>query len=211
VGKDTSSRPYVVGLTGGIGSGKSTVASLFAVSGVGCIDADVISRELVCKGSPALQRITDHFGAEILLGDGSLDRRKLRSLVFSRPEERLWLESLLHPLVRREITDALQQCKDKWILLMAPLLLENNLDSLCDRVLVVDSTETLQVSRTMDRDGVTGEDVLHVMASQMPRQERLARADDVIANDGSLATLESAVKKLKIFYDQQADNTHPAG
>jgi dephospho-CoA kinase len=207
----TSSRPYVVGLTGGIGSGKSTVASLFAGCGIRCIDADTISRELVSKGAPALQQIAGHFGADILLEDGSLDRRKLRSLVFSRPEARQWLEALLHPLVRDQIIHALQQSKDKWILLIAPLLLENNLDSICDRVLVVDTTAALQVSRTMHRDAVSGEEVLHIIASQLARQERLARADDVIDNSGSLAALESAVNKLKHFYDKQADNPHPAG
>jgi dephospho-CoA kinase len=201
----------VVGLTGGIGSGKSTVAAMFTALGIHSIDADTISRRLVAAGSPALRQIASHFGEDILLQDGNLDRRKLRHAVFNDPDERQWLERLLHPLVRREITGFLQAGSDRWVLLVAPLLLENKLDRLCHRVLVVDCPEDLQLSRTIARDTTIEEDVRQIIASQMDRQARLARADDVITNDGSLEALESDVLKLKQHYDREADNSHQAG
>jgi dephospho-CoA kinase len=204
----SSSRPWVVGLTGGIGSGKSTVARWFASHGIPCIDADDISRSLVAAGTPALQQITDHFGTEVLLPDGNLDRRQLRGLVFANEEERHWLEALLHPRIRAAIAQALDNTRAPWVLLVAPLLLENGLDQLCHRVLVVDIPEDLQVSRTMARDAVEEQAVRSIIASQMPREARLARADDVISNTGTPAQLQSGLEQLRFYYDQQADIAH---
>lgn len=207
----SSGRSFVVGLTGGIGSGKSTVAGLFANMGIKSIDADDISRALVAAGSPVLGQIVNHFGKDVLKADNSLDRQSLRRIVFSDPRARQWLEGLLHPLIRDEILAQLNSSSDAWILLTAPLLLENDLDSICNRVLVVDSPPALQISRTMDRDSTTEDEVKAIIASQMDRQKRLDRADDVICNDDTLAALATKVKRLKEFYDQQAGHSHQAG
>ena len=191
---------FVVGLTGGIGSGKSTVADLFAARGVEVIDADIVAREVVMPGSAALGVIRERFGADVLNDDGSLDRRRLRERVFADPAERQWLERLLHPQVGERIRELLASSSAPYCLLVAPLLLEGSLSELVDRVLVVDIPEELQLKRTIARDGSSRDTITAIMAAQLSRRERLARADDVVDNSGDRAALVDKVGQLHETY-----------
>ena len=173
---------YIVGLTGGIGSGKTTIANLFHDLGVQSVDADLVAREVVMPGEPALAAIVQHFGAGILQQDGQLDRAMLRAKIFADETEKHWLNQLLHPLIRQRLLQQLQQCTSSYALLIAPLLLENKLQSYTDRVLVVDVPEKLQLSRTMQRDQVPAEQVQNILNSQISRPDRLHLADDVLLN-----------------------------
>lgn len=199
---------YIVGLTGGIGSGKSTVADLFGKLDVPLIDADVVARQVVEKGSATLAKIVEHFGNEILTFDGNLDRSKLRQIIFSDNTERLWLNNLLHPAIRQEIRQQITQIKADYLILVVPLLIENNLTSLCDRILVVDIEPAIQIERVMQRDKNNKEMVQRIMQTQVSREERLAYADDIIENNGSLAShfsqLQFQVKLLHPKYIQLA-------
>lgn len=187
---------FVVGLTGGIGSGKTTVADQFAARGVALVDTDRIAREVVLPGEPALQRIADHFGAEVIQPDGSLDRGRLRSLVFSQPAERRWLEALLHPLIRQRTVAQLADCQSTYALLVSPLLLETDQHRLVQHVLVIDLPEALQLSRTQQRDRNSEAQVRAIIASQISRQQRLQRADSILDNSLPLATLAQRVEQL---------------
>ncbi|WP_100638780.1 dephospho-CoA kinase [Marinobacter salexigens] len=188
----------ILGLTGGIGSGKSTVARQFGSLGVHWVDADDVAREVVEPGTPALAAIADHFGASILMDDGSLDRAKLRQIVFEQPEQRTWLEGLLHPIIREELIRQLhpQDYALPYVLLVSPLLLETDQNQLVQRVLVVDVPVEVQVERTMGRDSNSREQVERIIAAQMPREQRLARADAVIDNNQPLATVAAEVRAL---------------
>lgn len=197
-------KKYIVGLTGGIASGKTTVANLFAQYGVDLVDADVIAREVVSIGSDGLNAIKQHFGQGILLADNSLDRAALRAQVFNKPEQRLWLNNLLHPMIRQKMLDQVQASTSAYVIMVVPLLFENHLDSLVDTTLVVDIAPELQVSRTMQRDGVSKEQVEHILASQMTREQRLALADNIIDNQGEHEQLRSQVFRLHQQYLQQA-------
>ncbi len=191
-------RMVVLGLTGGIGSGKSTVARQFGNLGVHWVDADDVAREVVEPGTPALAAIADHFGADILLGDGALDRAKLRQIVFEQPDERIWLESLLHPIIREELTRQLhpQNYALPYVLLVSPLLLETDQHQLVKQILVVDVPVEVQIERTMGRDTNSREQVERIIAAQIPREQRLARADAVIDNNQSLNTVAAEVRAL---------------
>jgi len=192
---------FIVGLTGGIGSGKTTVANIFAKHGIDIIDADIIARDVVAIGSPALKAIATHFGANFIQTDGSLNRALLRSKVFSSENDKHWLNELLHPLIRENTVEQLQSSKSQYCLLVAPLLIENNLTSLVDRVLVVDVTEAVQINRTTKRDQNSSAQVQAIIASQINRTDRLKAADDIIENnDQSFDALESAVLKLHLSY-----------
>lgn len=190
----------IVGLTGGIGSGKSAATRIFQALGVDVVDADVMARKVVEPGTPALQWIAEHFGQQILKPDGSLDRAALRQRVFANPIERQWLESLLHPLIRKEIVQRLRAAGSAYAILSSPLLLETGQDALTDRVLLIDTPEAQQIERTRLRDGTSPEDVAAIMATQWSRSQRLVRADDVILNDGDLSQLESKVRALHQSY-----------
>lgn len=190
----------IVGLTGGIGSGKSAATRIFQALGVDVVDADVMARKVVEPGTPALQWIAEHFGQQILKPDGSLDRAALRQRVFATPIERQWLESLLHPLIRKEIVQRLRAAGSAYAILSSPLLLETGQDALTDRVLLIDTPEAQQIERTRLRDGTSPEDVAAIMATQWSRSQRLVRADDVILNDGDLSQLESKVRALHQSY-----------
>ena len=144
--------PYIVALTGGIGSGKTTVANEFAKLGVPLVDADVIARQVVEPNSPALESITRHFGKDVILPNGALNRQRLREIVFSKPDEKKWLNSLLHPLIQQETQKQFQQINYPYVLWVVPLLIENNIHHLADRVLVVDVTVEEQIQRTLKRD-----------------------------------------------------------
>ncbi|MEZ9654021.1 dephospho-CoA kinase [Vibrio splendidus] len=173
----------IIGLSGGIASGKTTVANLFNEHfNIDIVDADIVAREVVAVGSDGLKQITDHFGETILLEDGSLNRSKLRELIFSDPTEKQWLNDLLHPMIRNKIDSDLSKVTSPYGLLVAPLLVENQMQSMADRVLIVDVPTEVQIERTMSRDNVSREQVTAILKSQASREQRLAVADDVIKN-----------------------------
>lgn len=188
----------VVGLTGGIGSGKSTVVRLFGALGVHWVDADDVAREVVEPGTPGLERIAEHFGQEILLPDGGLDRAALRRIVFDAPEERAWLESVLHPVIREELMRQLHPDNYAlpYVLLVSPLLLETDQHELVDTVVVVDVPVDVQIQRTMARDTNDREQVERIIAAQMPREQRLQKADKVVDNSLPLADVEHQIEEL---------------
>ncbi|WP_445012076.1 dephospho-CoA kinase [Vreelandella stevensii] len=192
----------IIGLTGGIGSGKSTVARAFGELGVGWVDADDIAREVVMPGEPALAAIAQRFGQQILDADGGLNRAALRQIVFSDPEQRRWLESETHPRIRERLQLRLKALalNSPYVLLVSPLLFESGQDALAQRTLVVDVPEELQLSRTLARDGVSEAQVRAILAAQLSRQERLGRAHDVIDNSGSLEHLQHQVVTLHRRY-----------
>ncbi|MBA4713938.1 MULTISPECIES: dephospho-CoA kinase [Citrobacter] len=195
---------YTVALTGGIGSGKSTVANAFADLGINVIDADIIARQVVERGMPALQAIAEHFGSDVIAADGSLQRRILRERIFSDPDEKKWLNALLHPLIQQETQRQFQQATSPYLLWVVPLLVENALYKKADRVLVVDVTPETQLRRTMQRDDVTREHVEHILAAQATREARLAVADDVIDNNDTPDAIVSDVARLHALYLQFA-------
>ncbi|MDT3337105.1 dephospho-CoA kinase [Shewanella sp. SP1S1-7] len=201
---------YVVGLTGGIGSGKTTVANLFAAEGITLVDADIIAREVVAPGSKGLEAIVTHFGTEILTPEGELDRAKLRQRIFSHPEEREWLNQLLHPMIRQEMLAQVEKATSAYVIMVVPLLFENGLDRLVNRTLVVDISPELQINRTVKRDNVDASQVNNIISSQCSRSEKLARADDIIDNQGEISTLKREVLALHQRYLQLSgtDNAH---
>ncbi|MEP1470674.1 MAG: dephospho-CoA kinase [Halieaceae bacterium] len=186
----------VIGITGGIGSGKSAVTDRFENHGITVVDADKAARVIVEPGRPALRSIANHFGEDILLPDGGLDRAALRTKVFADETERHWLEQLTHPLIGQEIFDQLSAATSEYTILSSPLLLETTQKSLTDLVVVVDVPEEVQLERTMARDDNDEAQVKRIMAAQMPRSERLRKADFVIDNSGSIISLDDQVKKL---------------
>ncbi|MBU3057261.1 dephospho-CoA kinase [Pseudomonas indica] len=194
------SKPWILGLTGGIGSGKTAVAQHFIDLGVHLVDADHAARWVVEPGRPALDRIAEHFGQEVLLPDGQLDRAALRGRIFQNPEERRWLEGLLHPLIGQEILAHLSRAESPYAILVSPLLVESGQHRLAQRVLVVDAPEHLQLARTIQRDQVTEEQVHAILQVQAKREERLRHADDVIVNDRDLSWLKAEVERLHRFY-----------
>ncbi|EPV1123658.1 dephospho-CoA kinase [Vibrio harveyi] len=175
---------FVIGLTGGIASGKTTVANLFKQQfKIDIVDADIVAREVVEPGTPGLNAIIEHFGTDIVRDDQTLDRAKLRKKIFSNPEEKAWVNGLLHPMIREKMIEDLEQVTSDYALLVVPLLVENKLDSLCERVLVVDVEPQTQISRTVKRDNVSEEQAKAILASQASREQRLALADDVVKNN----------------------------
>ncbi|AIX74842.1 dephospho-CoA kinase [Mixta calida] len=192
--------PYTVALTGGIGSGKSTVAQAFAQHGVDIIDADVIARQVVEPGQPALAEIAAHFGPSVLLADGSLNRAALRQTIFNAPAEKTWLNQLLHPLIHAETRRQIMAARSPWCLWVVPLLVENRLEKLADRVLVVDVDPAVQITRTIARDRVTREQAEKIIAAQATREARLAVADDIIENSGRPEEVAPLVAELHQRY-----------
>jgi len=195
----------IVAVTGGIGSGKSTAARLFQERGAGLVDTDAIAHELTLTGRPALKQIVDRFGAEYLSSNGNLDRGKLRSLVFSAPEARRHLEDILHPLIRLEVEAHVRRSSTTYTLVLIPLLVEGGgYRELAQRILVIDCDERVQVRRAILRGGLTEEQVGAIMQVQASRSQRLALADDVIHNDGTLKELASQVEVLDTRYRELA-------
>ncbi len=197
---------FVVGLTGGISSGKTAVSDRFAARGIEVVDADVAARAVVEPGQPALKFIAEHFGKDILTADGQLDRAALRARVFSDPAEREWLEALLHPRISEWIAEQLAAASSAYVVLVSPLLFETNQVRFTDRVLVVDVSEELQLERTMARDKNDEAQVRSIMAAQASRKERLDKADDIIVNDADLETLNAHVEELHMNYLAAARN-----
>ncbi|WP_151702998.1 dephospho-CoA kinase [Nitrincola alkalilacustris] len=190
----------VLGLTGGIGSGKSAATDLFVSLGIPVIDADQVARDVVLPGEPALQLIAAHFGPQAIQADGHLNRRQLRDWVFAEPQQRQWLEQLLHPLIRQRIEARIATFRSNpdapYLLLASPLLLETDQHRLTDGVIVVDVPESLQIARTQSRDDMTEEGVRRILAAQSSRQSRLDRADWILDNSGDLAALQREVHAL---------------
>ncbi|HCH53911.1 MAG TPA: dephospho-CoA kinase [Aeromonas sp.] len=192
---------YVVAITGGIGSGKTTVANQFAALGIEVVDADLIAREVVEPGTPALTAIASHFGPGILDEQGRLDRRALRERIFSEPAAKSWLNALLHPIIRSEMLRQCAATSSPYCLLVVPLLVENRLTEQADRVLVIDVDEATQIERTCRRDGVSREQAQAILASQASRSERLAMADDVLDNQsGTTETIRERILALHETY-----------
>lgn len=197
--------PYCIGLTGGIGSGKSSAASIFQDLGAAVIDTDEISHELTRAGGAALDAIREQFGGDYIARDGSLARNVMRKLIFDDPAAKKKLEAILHPMIRAAVKARIAQTQAPYVLIAVPLLLETGAYSdLISRILVVDCDESLQISRTMLRSKLDIQEVRAIMAAQLPRQERLSRADDVLNNDGDIAGLRSQAEALHARYLQIA-------
>lgn len=175
-----------VGLAGGIGSGKSLVSQWFERQGIQVVDADIVARQIVEPGSPQLNSISEHFGPEILLENGSLNRAKLREIIFTEAEQKRWLEALLHPAIRKEIEHQLNTARSTFTMLASPLLFETDQYQLVDRSIVVDLPIEMQIARASARDSVKSEQIKSIIDSQMNREERRARADLIIDNSGTI-------------------------
>lgn len=197
----------IIGLTGGIGSGKSIIARHFEELGVPVIDADIITRELVEPGQIAIKEIVAHFGTEILQADGRLDRSRLRDRIFNNPEERRILENILHPLAQEEVQRRIARLNTPYCIICVPLLIESGWSNMVDRILVVDSSRELQIQRTISRDGASRQQVEAIIDSQIDRDIRLAAADDILENTSDIASLFGQVKILheKYLHLAQAD------
>lgn len=193
-------QPFRIGLTGGIASGKTTVANAFAALGVPVVDADVIARDVVTPGSAGLAALVDLLGKTILTATGELDRPVLRDRLFADATLRSRVEAVLHPLIAQHLWQQADAAAAPYVLLVVPLLLETGLETEMDRVLVVDSPEDIQLARLADRDGETPDSARRMLAAQLPRSERLARADDVLVNTAGLAEISMQVQRLHQRY-----------
>ena len=187
---------FVLGVTGGIGSGKSAATDIFSSLGVKVVDADVLSRVPVQKGEAGLVEIEKRYGKKILLSSGELNRKKLREIIFEKEEEKIWLENLLHPLIADLISQELKSSTSIYTILASPLLFETKQSNHCNETLVIDVSEETQVLRTKTRDEVSEEQVRTIILSQINRSERLRLANHIIENEGSLDDLAKAVKEL---------------
>jgi dephospho-CoA kinase len=201
---DVSVSDFVVGVSGGIGSGKTTVTDLFAEYGIEVIDADVIARQVVEPGTAALAAIVEKFGKGILDPEGCLNRAELRSLVFNNNDNKTWLNQLLHPAIRQMMLVKTQQAKSAYCLLSVPLLVENNLYQQVDRVLIVDVLESTQLERAVQRDQSNQQQIQAIMKAQATREQRLAVADDIIDNNGATNDLVGQVNQLHLRFLQLA-------
>jgi dephospho-CoA kinase len=191
-----STQQFVVGITGGIGSGKSAVTDYLETRGITIVDADKVARIVVEPGTSGLAAIAEHFGQDILLPKGALDRAALRKIVFDEPDERKVLEGITHPRIREEIARQLSEADSPYVVLASPLLLESGQSSFADYVVVVDVPESVQLSRTMTRDDNSEQLVKSIMAVQLDRETRLARSDTSISNEGTLEELHTRVDAL---------------
>lgn len=196
----------VIGLTGGIGSGKTAASDYFASLGITIVDADLASRSVVQPGQPALKKIAEQFGDNMINTDGNLNRSALRELVFADKQALKALEAITHPAIRTELLDQLEQSQSPYTILVSPLLLETNQHQLTDRVLLIDAEEQAQLDRTVQRDKVPSTQVEAIMAAQMPRTARLSKANDIALNDGDLAALHAKLDTLHQTYLELARN-----
>jgi dephospho-CoA kinase len=198
-----------IGLTGGIASGKSTVAQRFMELGVPVIDADVAARAVVAPGKPGLAEVLKRFGSGVLAENGELDRRALRDLIFSNPGSRRDLEAILHPLIRADMDQSAESAGGPYVVMAIPLLVESGSNDRVDRILVVDVDEAAQLQRVMARDGCTEEQARAILASQASRSARLAAADDVLLNSGTVTDLRQGVDHLHERYLRLAEAQRP--
>ncbi|NER61587.1 dephospho-CoA kinase [Pseudomonas sp. MAFF212428] len=192
--------PWILGLTGGIGSGKSAAAQRFIELGVHLVDADQAARWVVEPGRPALASIVERFGPGVLQSDGQLDRAALRQLIFSDPAQRRWVEALLHPLIGQEIFSYLAKAESPYAVFVSPLMVESGQYKRCQRLLVIDAPQALQIERTLQRDQTNAAQVQAILQAQTSREERLRHAHDVLVNDRDLAWLHAEVDRLHHFY-----------
>ncbi|WP_029614417.1 dephospho-CoA kinase [uncultured Pseudomonas sp.] len=192
--------PWILGLTGGIGSGKSAAAERFVEHGVHLVDADQAARWVVEPGRPALASIVERFGAGVLLEDGTLNRSALRERIFSDPTQRRWLEQLLHPLIGQEIFSYLAKAQSPYAVYVSPLLIESGQYQKTQRILVIDVPQSVQIARTLQRDDTSEAQVQAILAAQLSREERLRHADDVVVNDRDLPWLHQQIDQLHAFY-----------
>ena len=195
---------FILGLTGGIGSGKSAASQWFETQGITVVDADIVAREIVEKGQPTLEQIKQSFGDWVLLENGELDRRALREHIFKEPQARHQLEQITHPAIRQSIIQQLQAATSPYVILVSPLLFETNQHQLTRRTLLIDASEDLQILRASQRDGQSIEQIQKIIAAQMPRAEKLKIADDVILNDGHIEHLYRKLEPLHQQYLAQA-------
>jgi dephospho-CoA kinase len=196
---------YIIGLTGGIGSGKTAASDYLALSyHIEVVDADIVAREVVMQGQPALLAIKQHFGQGVILADGQLNRAALREIVFNNPQERKALESITHPAIRELIQHKLAASLSVYTLLVSPLLFESGQSRFAQRNLVIDCDNSQQQQRASQRDNVTLQQIQQIMAAQLSREERLQRADDVVVNTGNLADLYQQLDHLHHRYLQLA-------
>ena len=190
----------IIGLTGGIGSGKTAASDYIASKGIQVVDADQVARQVVEPGKPALDAIRERFGAQVILPDGQLDRALLREIVFADPDARRALEAITHPAIGVEILRQLQAADSPYALLVSPLLLETNQHQMAQRILLIDVPEELQLARTSIRDEVPESQVRNIIAVQMSRKDKRSRADDIVVNDGSLEALHDKLDQLHQQY-----------
>ncbi|MCU4674352.1 dephospho-CoA kinase [Catenovulum sp. 2E275] len=197
---------FIVGLTGGIGSGKTTVANMFAELGVEIIDADIIARDVVKPNTPALNKIAQQFGKSVLLANGELNRAELRTIIFADEQAKSWLNALLHPVIRNEMITQSKAAQSDYCILAVPLLLENNLTSLVNRILITDCKPETQVFRACHRDKNSAEQIKRIMAAQLDRESRINYADDIIDTELSIEQVAQKCKKLHQLYLNLASN-----
>lgn len=191
---------WVLGLTGGIGSGKSAVSAIFEELGIQVVDADIVAREVVEPGSVGLTKITAHFGDEILTSNGTLLRAKLRAIIFADESQKQWLNNLLHPLIRESMLSQLKQATSNYVILVAPLLFENGLEKYCNHTLLIDVPVDVQITRTTARDNVSVELAKQIIASQMSRADKQQKAADILDNNRPLEEVKTDVQKLHEKY-----------
>lgn len=191
---------WVLGLTGGIGSGKSAVSAMFEEFGIQVVDADIVAREVVEPGSLGLKKITEHFGDEILTSNGTLDRAKLRAIIFADESQKQWLNNLLHPLIRETMLSQLKLATSNYVILVAPLLFENGLEKYCNHTLLIDVPVDVQITRTTARDNVSVELAKQIIASQMSRADKKQKAADILDNNRPLIEVKADVQKLHKKY-----------
>lgn len=196
----THTRNWVLGLTGGIGCGKTAVSNYLATLGVTIVDADIIAREVVAPNSQGLAAIVAHFGDDILTPAHSLNRAKLRALIFADNTQKTWLNNLLHPLIRQSLVAQLNAATTDYVVLVAPLLFENNLHTYCQRTLLIDVPEEVQIQRTSTRDEVTVAQVKQIMAAQMSRDEKQNKADDILNNNREFKHVIADLQQLHTHY-----------
>lgn len=195
---------FVVGLTGGIGSGKSTVAAIFQACGIDIVNADLLAREVVIPGTEALEEIARRFGADILDAAGELNREKLRKIIFADQSQKDWLENLLHPLINQLMKTRLENATSVYCILESPLLLESRQFELVNRILLVDVSQQTQLARTLQRDQSDPATIQAIIAAQLGREERRQKADDIIENESDISALRSAVAELHEHYTKLA-------
>ena len=189
-----------IGLTGGIGSGKSAASAIFESYGINIVDADIVAREVVEPGKTALSLIAEHFGEQILNDEQALNRGKLREIIFSDPDEKTWLETLLHPIIRDEIIQQLHSSDSEYTILVSPLLFETDQNNLVKRALLIDVSVETQIERATKRDNTNSDQIRKIIANQYPRKIKLEKADDIIENNLSLQALETRVHNQHKIY-----------